>query len=457
MTSVLPETLLRILRAHPRVGSAELCRLLGGVNRSTLARALRSLEGRIVSRGGSRRIRYALRRELRGSAAALPVYRIDAAGRGHELGLLDLIQPQGSALAFSEPFPWPLDDDSRDGWFDRLRYPLFDMRPQGFIGRNFARQHALDLSVSGNPDAWSDDDIVHLLSLHGHDLPGDLILGEVAYRRFLAGSAGSAAQVLAEEGVELAYPELAAAALAQGVAGSSAGGEFPKFTVRRMRQGQVVDLIVKFSGADGSPTVRRWSDLLVCEHLALVTLDRCLGIPVARSAIVRACGRTFLEVERFDRHGAAGRSPVCTLASINAALIGSAAAPWPRTAHRLQARGWLSAEDLARIDLIWSFGRLIGNTDMHEGNLAFRPGLRLAPVYDMLPMVHAPLRGGELPARAFAVEPPLPGDAATWRRAASAAVGYWRSCAEDARIRDDFRRTCAENAVKIERVLACGD
>lgn len=331
------------------------------------------------------------------------------------------------------------------------------MRPQGFIGRNFARQHALDLSVSGNPDAWSDDDIVHVLSLHGHDQPGDLILGEVAYRRFLAGGAESAAQVLAEEGVELAYPELAAAALAQGVAGSSAGGEFPKFTVRRMRQGQVVDLIVKFSGADSSPAVRRWSDLLVCEHLALATLDRCLGIPAARSAIVRACGRTFLEVERFDRHGAAGRSPVCTLASINAALIGSAAAPWPRTARRLQARGWLSAEDLARIDLIWCFGRLIGNTDMHEGNLAFRPGLRLAPVYDMLPMAHAPLRGGELPARAFAVEPPLPGDAANWRRAASAAVGYWRNCAEDARISDDFRRTCAENAGRIERVLACGD
>lgn len=83
MAGALPETLLRILRAHPRAGSAELCRLLGGVNRSTLARALRSLEGRVVGRGGSRRIRYALRRELRGSAAGLPVYRIDAAGRGH--------------------------------------------------------------------------------------------------------------------------------------------------------------------------------------------------------------------------------------------------------------------------------------------------------------------------------------------------------------------------------------
>lgn len=220
-----------------------------------------------------------------------------------------------------------------------------------------------------------------------------------------------------------------------------------------MRQGQVVDLIVKFSGADGSPAVQRWSDLLVCEHLALESFSQ-LGVPAAASAILKSSGRTFLEVARFDRHGAAGRSPVCTLASINAALIGSAAAPWPRTARRLQARGWLAAEDLARIDLVWSFGRLIGNTDMHEGNLAFRPGLRLAPVYDMLPMLYAPLRGGELPARAFSVEPPLPGEAATWRRAAAAAAEYWWNCAEDARISDDFRRICAENAGRIEPFLA---
>ncbi|WP_242508612.1 HipA domain-containing protein [Rhodocyclus purpureus] len=219
-----------------------------------------------------------------------------------------------------------------------------------------------------------------------------------------------------------------------------------------MRQGQVVDLIVKFSGADGSPAVQRWSDLLVCEHLGLESFSQ-LGVLAATSAIVRACGRTFFEVERFDRHGESGCSPVCTLASINAALIGSAAAPWPRTARRLHARGWLTAEDLARIDLVWSFRRLIGNTDMHEGNLAFRPGLRLAPVYDMLPMLYAPLRGGELPARAFSVEPPLPGEAATWRRAAPAAADYWRNCAEDTRISDDFRRICAENAGRIERFL----
>lgn len=71
----------------------------------------------------------------------------------------------------------------------------------------------------------------------------------------------------------------------QGVAGSSAAGEFPKFTAMRMLEGSPVSMIVKFFGADASAAVRRWSDLLVCEHLALETLSAELGIRAAQSAI----------------------------------------------------------------------------------------------------------------------------------------------------------------------------
>jgi hypothetical protein len=456
MTSPLSETLLRVLREHPRAGSAELCRWLGGVNRSTLARAVRSLGGLVLCRGGSRRTRYALRRELRGSAAALPVYRIDEAGQGHQVGLLDLVYPEGSALTLHEPFRWPLADDARDGWFDGLPYPFVDMRPQGFLGRNFAHRHAPELAVASNPDDWSDSDIVHVLASTGCDQPGDLILGTLAYRRFLEGRLRAPADALDAGQVELAYPQMAEDALAQGVVGSSAGGEFPKFTARRTLDDCRVDVIVKFSGADGSPAVQRWSDLLVCEHLALENVSSWLGIAAAASAIHQYAGRTFLEVVRFDRHGEFGRSPVCTLASINAALVGGAAASWVSTAEELHRRGWLPAEDVAKIERIWWFGRLIGNTDMHEGNLAFRPGLSLAPVYDMLPMLYAPLRGGELPARSFLPQLPLPAEAPVWRQAALAASDYWRRCASDSRISPDFRRVCADNAQILERLRASG-
>lgn len=461
MTKLHDEDLLRVLRANPRAGSAVLCRLLGGINRSTLARALQGLGDKVVSCGGSRRIRHALRRALRGSEIGLPLYRIDAAGEGHELGHLDLTYPAGSALRLSARFPWPLDADMADGWFEGLPYPLADMRPQGFIGRNFARHHALDLGVADNPDHWSEDDILHVLSLWGHDQPGDLILGEAAYRRFLDSRRQGTADFLGDEGIADAYPALAAAALAHGVAASSAAGEFPKFTVGRRWDDQPGHAIVKFSGADGSAAVRRWSDLLVCEHLALEALRELLGVAAAQSTIHRFAGRSFLEVRRFDRHGACGRSPVCTLGSIDAALLGQGPTAWPRAALALQQAGWLGAADVEKVALLWWFGKLIANSDMHEGNLAFFPdrdavrgaGLVLAPAYDMLPMHYAPLRGGELPERAFVPDLPLPAEAAQWRTAADAAARYWHRCAGDARIGADFRRICAGNADLLAKAL----
>ena len=443
------DTLLRVLRENPRAGSTALCRLLGGVNRSTLARGFRLLGSQLVSRGAARRARYALRRTLRGSEAPLPLYRIDEQGRGHQVGQLDLTHPAGSALDCTEPFAWPLIDAMRDGWFDGLPYPLVDMRPQGFLGRNFAHVHASDLAVSDDPDAWTDDDIAHVLSTLGDDQPGNLILGETAYRCFLESRRTGGQRILTDAQVASAYPELAAAALAQGVSGSSAGGEFPKFTTSRSLDGAKVDVIVKFSGAEDSAAVRRWADLLVCEHLALKTLGRELAVPAAQSAILRHAGRTFLEVVRFDRHGEFGRSAVCTLGSINAALVGSGPASWPRSAQALSEAGWLPADDVSRIALVWWFGKLIGNTDMHDGNLAFRPGLALAPAYDMLPMLYAPLRGGELPDRRYAPVLPLPEESRLWREAAQAAVSYWQTCSEDTRISPDFRHVCAGNAAEL--------
>ncbi|MBE0626120.1 MAG: type II toxin-antitoxin system HipA family toxin YjjJ [Burkholderiales bacterium] len=439
------DALLRALRENPRAGSATLCRMLKGISRPTLARGLKLLGPRVVSRGAARRARYALRRALRGSDASLTLYRIDEAGRGREIGQLDLTYPAGSALEFTEPFPWPLADVMRDGWFDGLPYPLVDVRPQGFIGRNFARAHALDLAVSDNPEEWSDDDIAFVLATFGRDQPGNLILGERSYRRFLESQRVGDERFLTDAQAMSAYPERAAAALAHGVAESSAGGEFPKFTASRILDGEKVDVIVKFSGADDSAAVRRWADLLVCESLALETLRHQLQVPAAQSAIRSYAGRTFLEVVRFDRHGGFGRSAVCTLGSLNAALVGSAGAPWPRVAQRLCDAGWLPAEDASRIALVWWFGRLIGNTDMHEGNLAFRPGLALAPAYDMLPMMYSPLRGGELPGARYAPTLPLPEETRVWHLAATAAIGYWRRCSEDVRISQDFRQVCAEN------------
>jgi hypothetical protein len=442
------------LSRNPRASGQELAQALGGVHRSTLSRLLAQFGDEIVRRGGSRRARYALRRRLRGALNSLPIYRIDEAGDPHLAARLDLISPNGSALSFAEPFAWPLESGlMSDGWFEGLPYPLLDMQPQGFLGRNFAHHYARELAVSENPSLWSDDDVVYVLSSRGEDVSGNWIVGDLACQRHLDARQNWESNLVGDQECAQRYPQLAQQALAQGIVGSSAAGEFPKFTAQRLIHAEPVSVIVKFSGNDQSNAVQRWSDLLVCEHLALETLADTLNIPAAKSQIQQHAGRTFLEVQRFDRVGAHGRKPICSLASINADLIGAANPAWTEIAQTLQKRKWMDAEQARQIQALWWFGKLIANTDMHDGNLSFMPGLRVAPAYDMLPMLYAPISGGEVPPRTYQVTRALPSEAEAWNHAAQAAITFWQRSSQDSRISEPFRAICRENQERLQRAV----
>ena len=443
-------------------------------------RAARAAGSQVIVRGKARRTAYAARRALRGSAEPLPLYRVGAGGGVRQMAVVHLTHPDGCALELLEDFGWPLSgQDMRDGWFEGLPYLLQDMRPRGFLGRHFARRHAALLQVPDNPALWSDDDALHALSLLGADTPGNLILGEVACRTWLEQAqrwrAGQLQRAWTQDAWESLYARLAEEALLEGEPGSSAGGEFPKFTAVRLaedggagggggggqKEGGGQHVLVKFSGADGSAGSQRWADLLLCEHLAGQVLQEHLGIRAAASRIRTGGGRTFLEVDRFDRHGLTGRSGVVSWASLDRTFFGTAGRPWAEAGRRLAAQGWLSADEALQLARLWHFGQLIANTDMHDGNLAFQPapapgpekpggGLQLAPVYDMLPMAYAPARGIEVPARAYVPKLPLPNDQAAWRDAALAARVFWEKAAEDPRISAGFRAVCERNF----RVLA---
>src|SRR5205814_9212484 len=178
--------------------------------------------------GRGRRTRYALRRPWRGKLESFPVYRVDGAGKTHRAAVLDLISPSGSAWD-SAALGWPAPDFMADGWFEGLPYPLLDMQPQGFLGRNYARQNAARLHISDNPGEWSDDDIVTVLTQGGCDFAGNLLVGTEAVATFL-NEARVDVVACTDAHVPTRYPELATQAMAGGAAGSSAGGEFPKFT-----------------------------------------------------------------------------------------------------------------------------------------------------------------------------------------------------------------------------------
>jgi hypothetical protein len=66
----------------------------------------------------------------------------------------------------------------------------------------------------------------------------------------------------------------------------------------------------------------------------------------------------------------------------------------------LAGLGVVSPEAADATELLWAFGVLIGNTDMHAGNLSFVSDTgspyHLAPAYDMTPMAFAPNSGGKL-------------------------------------------------------------
>jgi len=159
-------------------------------------------------------------------------------------------------------------------------------------------------------------------------------------------------------------------------------------------------VIVKFSEREEGPVSERWRDLLLAEHLALETL-REAGIPAAKTRILDHGGQRFLEVERFDRTGNLGRRALFSLAALNSEFVGAGTGGWPIIASRLAAEGQIRTDAADGADLLWAFGTLIGNSDMHDWNLSFvsehgRP-YGIAPAYDMTPMAFAPRSGGGLP------------------------------------------------------------
>jgi serine/threonine protein kinase HipA of HipAB toxin-antitoxin module len=202
--------------------------------------------------------------------------------------------------------------------------------------------------------------------------------------------------------------------------GSSAGGEQPKFIAFATTPDGPRHVLVKFSEPDAGPVGERWRDLLLAEHLALETL-RAAGIAAATTRLIDTTGQRFLEVERFDRVGALGRRAVFSLSALDAEFVGAGASGWPAIARRLAAQKVIVPQAAESAALLWAFGTLIGNTDMHGGNLSFLsdqgPPCEIAPAYDMSPMGFAPRSGGGLPDSLgdAAIDPGVSNE--TWRSA----------------------------------------
>jgi hypothetical protein len=389
------------------------------LSQATVSRGIQSLGEQIVRFGPYRSIHYALRRPLL-SVPEIPVYRVSPDGRVALLGRLSPVQPSGYVMTnsddsttYSKGFPW---------WLD-------DMRPQGFLGRAFVAALAPHLDLPARLGDWQEEHVLcALLSQPGNDAVGNLILGDAGRDHFLQRPAPEA---LPAATLAARYAELARQAVAGEAPASSAGGEQPKFGIYAETAHGLRHVLIKFSlaptGAADNPLAQRWRDLLLAEHHAL-SLLREQGVAAVASRILDHGQQRFLEVERVDRLGPHGRRGLLSLAALDAEFVGLGRGGWPAMTARLAADCHITPAAHQATCLLHAFGTLIGNTDMHPGNLSFvtdsgRP-YALAPTYDMLPMAFAPRSSGELPANlpAAGLDPRI--DATHWRQALVLAEAY---------------------------------
>jgi len=421
-----------------------------GISQPTVSRLFAGMgRQRLLRLGAGRSTRYALMRSVRNLGSMWPLYSVAADGSPHLIGRLHALEAGQWYLAQDEPWDTLRGSAFRDGVYPGLPWFVFDLRPQGFLGRCFAHNYAPPLGAPLDPRSWADDDVVAALLQFGDDLPGNLVLGEPMVRTV---------QMRIEKDIEAIaasdragkYPARADAMLADEWPGSSAAGEQPKFTACvRDAAGAFRRVIVKFSGKGGRPEDRRWADLLVAEHVANTVL-REGNIPSSDTTVLEAGGRTFLESTRFDRMGAHGRRGLVSLEAMDAAFFGQIGTPWTGAADRLRGDSWISGEDAERLALLWWFGTLIGNTDMHYGNVSLLPGparpLALAPTYDMVPMQYRPDIEGRCSDDPVNPAPPPPEAARLWSRAADMAHAFWSRLAGETRASESFRHLAGQNA-----------
>lgn len=395
---------------------AALRAALGGISAQTLGRLIHAAGEDVLRTGGGPATQYARTRSVEGLGRTVPAFRVDEKGRVSPAGALHLLS--SGRTARSEPEGVRV--------FQGLPPELVDMSPQGFMGRTFSARFP-ELGLPPRIVDWSDDHRLVALARRGEDCVGNLVVGDESLRRFL--------EDRGEEVDAGAYPALAVRSASEPV-GSSAGGERPKFGA--FSEGRHV--LVKYAPDARDGVARRWRDLLWCEWKAL-EIVAAAGQPATRSRLLDPGGWRFLETERFDRVGSRGRLPVLSLFALNGEYLGSPST-WTSAAPLLRARFSLPERDARALRWLDVFGQLVGNTDRHFGNVSFfgvdGGALRLAPAYDMLPMILAPA-GEVVVARAFEPAPPTAATLDVWPDAAAWAVRYWTAVEANGELEAEVR------------------
>ena len=438
MNDILLTTLVKTLLAERGLLTSAALQNVTGKSQATLSRALKQLLPQVQALGKGRGSRYGLVRDIMGRAAQQPIYLTDENGYSSQWGRLTFVE--GERLHVQTPEQSVITQGDLP-WF------LEAMRPQGFLGR--LRGQAIGFA-DANPDNWSLEQTLYAILAFEHDGPGALTLGQET------GEWLPEAPLNLEQRA-LHYDKLASNITQTLPAGSSAGGEQPKFLVHLDAPTGYERLVVKFTPPRGTPFGERWHDLLHTEFIALETL-RKHGFSTATTRIVQSAQRTYLESVRFDRIGLNGKRHIVPLAPIHKAFVGGSRHNWAASCDKLAELSHLPRTDAQTVHVLLYFGRLIGNTDMHFGNLSLavtdmarlaNPKFSLAPCYDMLTMVYKPSEyKDELGYTALEVARQPLGADAPWQQALMMSKEFWEILENTEAVSADLRRV-AMNQLKL--------
>ncbi|ASJ75788.1 type II toxin-antitoxin system HipA family toxin YjjJ [Granulosicoccus antarcticus] len=409
--------------------------LATGLGQPAVSRQIGSLGDRVVKLPNGRSPKYALTRNAFGSGDKIPLFVVDADGNNTIAAYIRPLLIRGFFVELCPGGSPLLLGVNGSGVFDDLPYYIQGLRPQGFLGRQIVSELAARSTTFPNdPIRWQTSHLGRYLIANGEDLPGNFQFGEAGLVR----TRRAPTTYWRDD-----YPAIADAVLSGELAGSSAGGEQPKFTVYSEEKSSYV--IVKFSPAGHEADASRWRDILITEYHATETLHAG-SVAAANVKLVEKDDRLFLESERFDRTGHYGRSSMISLQMIDAEFVGDGA-DWPTVMTRLADKNLISSEHLQHARLLWEFGYLINNTDMHLGNMSLGmldDKFNLLPSYDMCSMGFAPMRGLIKP---LSFSPKghsrldcLSGNVPMYEKVRLLAMDFWERVANDDRISGEFRK-----------------
>ncbi len=435
--SPLASQIAALLSANASLSAPEL-QSATGKSQPSISLAIAQLGDRVCKLGAARSTRYALTKDILGLPADQSLHFTDEVGRISEFGTLTQLHNRQIVVRAKSGRQW-ISAPGELPWF------LQPLRPQGFLGRQYLQ---LRPDFPNDPETWTTEQALYIAANHAADPPGALGLGEITGRQLLETPVEISARALH-------YDKLAAAVGNTLPAGSSAGGEQPKFLTEFSERAAHHHLIVKFTPPRDTPFGKRWRALQHLERLAHTILS-AHGIEAAQTRIVESAVRTYLESQRFDRIGLKGKRHVVAIDALHSEFVNAPRRNWIHTGETLAAKKLITSAELSAVARIYAFGQFIGNSDMHFGNLSFfvddvqKPTLTLAPVYDMLPMMWRPsVNTGELNVLPVVSTVAIPAYVREQADAREWALAFWRQAAMLDALDEPLKEACEASALRL--------